>query len=77
MGCHCLLQCIKVKSESEVAQSCPTQKYNVVTNLYKMSLSIFYFKADFVQDHCDKIGTITMGFYSGRERLNSTPNKHG
>ena len=24
MGCHFLLQCIKVKSESEVAQSCPT-----------------------------------------------------
>ena len=22
--CHCLLQCVKVKSESEVAQSCPT-----------------------------------------------------
>ena len=24
MGCHCLLQCMKVKSEREVAQSCPT-----------------------------------------------------
>ena len=24
MGCHCLLQCMKVKSDSEVAQSCPT-----------------------------------------------------
>ena len=24
MGCHCLLQCMKVKSESEIAQSCPT-----------------------------------------------------
>ena len=24
VGCHCLLQCVKVKSESEVAQSCPT-----------------------------------------------------
>ena len=24
MGCHFLLQCRKVKSESEVAQSCPT-----------------------------------------------------
>ena len=24
VGCHCLLQCRKVKSESEVAQSCPT-----------------------------------------------------
>ena len=26
VGCHCLLQCMKVKSESEVAQSCPTQR---------------------------------------------------
>ena len=24
MGCHFLLQCMKVKSETEVAQSCPT-----------------------------------------------------
>ena len=24
MGCHFLLQCMKVKSESELAQSCPT-----------------------------------------------------
>ena len=24
MGCHFLLQCMKVKSESEIAQSCPT-----------------------------------------------------
>ena len=24
VGCHCLLQCMQVKSESEVAQSCPT-----------------------------------------------------
>ena len=24
MGCHLLLQCMEVKRESEVAQSCPT-----------------------------------------------------
>ena len=24
VGCHCLLQCMQVKSESEAAQSCPT-----------------------------------------------------
>ena len=24
VGCHCLLQCMKVRSESEVTQSCPT-----------------------------------------------------
>ena len=27
VGCHFLLQCMKVKSESEVAQSCPTAAY--------------------------------------------------
>ena len=26
VGCHCLLQCVKGKRESEVAQSCPTQR---------------------------------------------------
>ena len=26
VGCHFLLQCMKVKSESEVAQLCPTQR---------------------------------------------------
>ena len=26
VGCHFLLQCMKVKSESEVIQSCPTQR---------------------------------------------------
>ena len=25
VGCHCLLQCLRVKNESEVAQLCPTQ----------------------------------------------------
>ena len=27
VGCHFLLQCIKLKSESEVAQLCPTLRY--------------------------------------------------
>ena len=26
VGCHCLLQCMKVKSEREVTQSCPTHR---------------------------------------------------
>ena len=34
VGCHFLLQCIKVKSESEVAQSCPT-----LSNFMDCSLS--------------------------------------
>ena len=27
VGCHFLIQCMKVKSESEVAQSCPTLRH--------------------------------------------------
>ena len=32
-GCHFLLQCMKVKSESEVAQSCPTRSNPVDCSL--------------------------------------------
>ena len=33
MGCHFLLQCMRVKSESEVAQSCPTLSYTMDRSL--------------------------------------------
>ena len=33
VGCHFLLQCVKVKSESEVAQSCPTHSNPVDSSL--------------------------------------------
>ena len=33
VGCHCLLQCMKGKSESEVAQSCPTLRDPMVCSL--------------------------------------------
>ena len=33
VGCHFLLQCMKVKSESEVAQSCPTLSYSMDCSL--------------------------------------------
>ena len=33
VGCHFLFQCMKVKSESEVAQSCPTQSYPIDCSL--------------------------------------------
>ena len=39
VGCHFLLQCMKVKSESEVAQSCPTlieYIYIYIYNYYKV-----------------------------------------
>ena len=33
VGCHFLLQCMKVKSESEVTQSCPTPSYHMDCSL--------------------------------------------
>ena len=33
VGCHVRLQCMKVKSESEVAQSCPTLSNPMVCSL--------------------------------------------
>ena len=33
VGCHFLLQCMEVKNESEVAQSCPTLRDPVDSNL--------------------------------------------
>ena len=33
VGCHFLLQCMKVKSESEVAQSCPTLCHPIDSSL--------------------------------------------
>ena len=33
VGCHCLHQCMKVKSESEVTQSCPTPSNLMDCNL--------------------------------------------
>ena len=38
VGCHFLLQCMKVKSESEVAQSCPTPSDSVDCSLPGFSI---------------------------------------
>ena len=38
VGCHCLLQCMKVKSESEVSQSCPTLSDPMNCNLSGSSI---------------------------------------
>ena len=40
VGCHFLLQCMKVKSESEVAQSCPTLSDPM--DWTKLKLSLFW-----------------------------------
>ena len=38
VGCHFLLQCMKVKSESEVAQSCPTLRNAMDSSLSGSSI---------------------------------------
>ena len=38
VGCHFLLQCMKVKSESEVTQSCPTLSDPIYWNLPSSSV---------------------------------------
>ena len=40
VGCHFLLQCMKVKSESEVTQSCPTLQANKYMKICSTSLII-------------------------------------
>ena len=42
MGCHFLLQCIKVKSESEVAQSCPASFGGCQTTPGWPEVSVFF-----------------------------------
>ena len=40
VGCHFLLQCMKVKSESEVAQSCPNLSYPMDCSLAGKSTGV-------------------------------------
>ena len=52
VGCHCLLQSMKVKSESDVAQSCPTLA-TPWTAAYQAPLSMgFYRKKYWSGFHC-------------------------
>ena len=51
--------------------------YIFVIELLKKKYSMTHVKrgkAEFIQYHCNTIGDIAMGFYSGRGRLGSTPN---
>ena len=53
VGCHCLLQCMKVKSESEVTQSCPTLHDPMDCSLPGSSIpGIFPGKSSEVGCHC-------------------------
>ena len=45
VGCHFLLQCMKVKSESEVAQSCPTLSDPMESSLPGSSVHGIFFQA--------------------------------
>ena len=61
-GCHFLLQCMKVKSESEVAQSCPTPSDPMDWSLVGSSPWDFPGKSTGVGCHCflrcDSLGRI-------------------
>ena len=42
VGCHFLLQCMRVKSESEVAQSCPTLSDTINCSLTGSSIHVIF-----------------------------------
>ena len=46
VGCHFLLQCMKVKSESEVSQSCPTFRYPMDC-AYEVPLSMGFSRQEY------------------------------
>ena len=52
VGCHFLLQCMKVKSEGEVAQSCPTQQPHGLQPTRLLRLWDFPGKSTGVGCHC-------------------------
>jgi len=52
VDCHCLLQCMKMKSESEVAQSCPTLSDPMDCGLPGLRLWDFPGKSTGVGCHC-------------------------
>ena len=47
VGCHFLLQCMKVKSEREVAQSCPTLHNPRSTAAYQAPLSMGFSRQEY------------------------------
>ena len=52
VGCHFLLQCMKVKSESEVTQSCPTLRPHELQPTRLLSPWDFPVKSTGVECHC-------------------------
>ena len=68
MGCHFILQCLKVKSESEVAQSCPTLSDPMDRSLLGSSICgifqarVLEWGAIAFSDHPELITAIYQGF---------------
>ena len=46
VGCHFLLQCMKVKTESEVAQSCPTLRDPMDCSLSGATLAAYFLRLE-------------------------------
>ena len=66
VGCHFLLQCMKVKSESEVAQSCPTSSDPMDCSLPGSSVHVI-FQAKVLErgatafsDNCVQLKSVTV-----------------
>ena len=73
VGCHFPLQCMRVKSESEVAQSCPTLRYRMGCSLPGSSIHGIF------QARVLEWGVIAFSVRYYREYkcyYSSTPNKH-
>ena len=69
VGCHFLLQCVKVKSESEVARSCPTLRDPMDCSLPGSSVHGI-FQARILE-------WVAIAFSGGREIPNLSPLKRG
>ena len=50
VGCHFLLQCMKVKSENEVTQSCPTQRPHGLHAAYQAPPSMGFSRQKYWSD---------------------------
>ena len=71
VGCHFFLQCIKVKSESEVAQSCPTLRDPMDCSLPGSSVhGIFPGKSTGVGCHCLLQSFLNDRFFSDTQHSN-------
>ena len=64
VGCHFLLQCMKVKSESEVTQSCPTQRPHGLQPTRLLHSWDFPGKSTGVGSHCLLRSRLALGFKS-------------